>query len=140
MLIDNFEPVGYNLDPHASTIYKGYVDLQNNVNPRTAVAVTDNNHMIFAVVNGRYTNAVGMTIAQLTKLLVEEFNPQYAINMDGGGSTCLCILGRGDASNNVVNYPHNDETFDHLGIRSVNSHFYVTYDAPQPTPEGGEGE
>ncbi len=125
MLIDNFDPVGYKLDPDASTLHKDYISLQNNVNPRTAVAVTDNNHMIFAVVNGRYTNAAGMTIAQLTKLLVEEFNPQYAINMDGGGSSTLCVKGLGDPVNNVVNYPNDNKRFDHYGQRKRRTTFYI---------------
>ncbi|MBQ7750825.1 MAG: phosphodiester glycosidase family protein [Bacteroidales bacterium] len=125
MLIDNFDPVGYSLDQDASTLHKDYTSLQNNVNPRTAVAVTDNNHMIFAVVNGRFTNAKGMTIAQLTKLLVEEFNPQYAINMDGGGSSTLCVKGLGDPVNNVVNYPTDNSRFDHYGQRKRRTTFYI---------------
>ena len=81
--------------------------------------------MIFAVVNGRYTNAEGMTIAQLTKLLGEEFNPQYAINMDGGGSSTLCVKGLGDPVNNVVNYPNDNKRFDHYGQRKRRTTFYI---------------
>ena len=73
-----------------------------------------------------------MSADETTRFIAHHFNPRYALNMDGGGSTCMVILGRGDVTNNVVNYPCQDDTFDHLGTRPVNSHFYVTYDAPVP--------
>ena len=36
--------------------------------------------------------------------MVKWFNPQYAINLDGGGSTSMCVEGLGN-SKNVVNSP-----------------------------------
>ena len=61
--------------------------------------------------------------------------------MDGGGSTCMCVLGRGEPTNNVVNYPCDDlPDYTHFGVRSVNSHFYITYDGPTDSGDGeGEG-
>lgn len=127
MLIDDYEAVGYKLDQHASTINKEYVELQEQVNPRTAIAKTKGNHLLFVVVNGRLTGkADGMTIAQLTKLLVETFNPQYALNMDGGGSSTLCVKGLGDPVTNVVNYPvSSNKRFDHTGQRLRRTTFYI---------------
>lgn len=121
--------------------YENPIRHQGVTHPRTVVALTNDGKFLMIAIDGRWNAALGMTVADATRFILHHFPyVTQALNMDGGGSTCLCILGRGDASNNVVNYPHNDDTFDHLGIRSVNSHFYVTYDAPQPAQEGGEGE
>lgn len=118
--------------------YENPIRHQGVRHPRTAVAVTSDKKFLMITIDGRWNAAAGMTAKEVTQFIVYHF-PLItdAINMDGGGSTCMCILGRGDASNNVVNYPAQDDTFDHLGIRSVNSHFYVTYDAPVPEEEGG---
>ena len=45
------------------------------------------------------------------------------LNLDGGGSTTMCVDGQGDASTNVVNYPVDNRTesghaHDHLGERA----------------------
>ena len=74
----------------------------------------------------RKSKAEGMNARELTKFLVHYFNPQWALNMDGGGSTTMCVKGYGDASTNIVNYPTDNEIFDHTGERAVNSHFVIT--------------
>lgn len=163
MLIDDYEPVGAEFvnrmiqcGHYGGSIgmgesgilrldYENPIRHQGVTHPRAVVALTGEestvgpNKLLLIIIDGRWTAAVGMTAEQVTRFIAHHFNPRYAINMDGGGSSCLCIRGRGEPSNNVVNYPTDNDTFDHLGIRSVNSHFYVTYDEPQDEV-GGEGE
>lgn len=69
--------------------------------PLTALAVTCDRKLLLITVDGRWTDkAAGMTYAQLQDFLRIHFFPKHAINMDGGGSTCMYIKGK-----NVVNYP-----------------------------------
>lgn len=114
--------------------------------PRTVIALVEDNpdhegcdKCMLITVDGRSNAAHGFSAATLTRFILHYFpNTQYALNMDGGGSTCMCVLGRGEPTTNVVNYPcDNLPDYDHFGVRSVNSHFYITYD--QPEPDGGEG-
>ena len=116
--------------------YENPIRHQGVAHPRTAVALTSDHKFLMITIDGRWNAAKGMTAKQVTQFITYHF-PLItdALNLDGGGSTCMCILGRGDATNNVVNYPAQDNTFDHLGIRSVNSHIYVTWDAPEDTPD-----
>ena len=37
----------------------------------------------------------------------------------------MCVKGYGDKTTHVVNYPTDNEVFDHTGERSVTSHIYV---------------
>lgn len=67
--------------------------------PRTAVGFRSDGRVILVAVDGRQPErSVGMTIAELTALLIE-LGAVEAINMDGGGSTTLVVRGR------VVNSP-----------------------------------
>ena len=72
-----------------------------------------------------------MTAKELTQFLVTHFNPQYALNMDGGGSTTMCVEGRGDSSTHEVNYPceglgsGNISTHQHGHERTVSTHIRV---------------
>ena len=125
MLIDNFNKVGetfcnYSLSAtEVNKLNSEDPDRHQRVrHPRTAVALTENNHLILFVVDGRIKSA-GMSARELTRFLVKWFNPQYALNMDGGGSTTMCVRGQGDANTNVVNYPCSENTnYDHTGERA----------------------
>lgn len=112
MLIDDYEPVGESFCDYSLT------DLQVNAlngedpnrhqrvqHPRSAVALTENNHFILMVVDGRTNSSAGMSARELTRFLATYFNPQYALNMDGGGSSTLCVKGAGDPDTQVVNHP-----------------------------------
>lgn len=67
--------------------------------PRTAVGIRPDGRILLVTVDGRQPGiSVGMTIAELTALLVE-LGAAEAINMDGGGSTTMVANGR------VVNSP-----------------------------------
>jgi len=114
MLIDDFEPVGESFcdkhpknqwgDPNSSE--NPYNHQASNTNPRTAIAKTEDNHVLLIVVDGRRDGfAKGISAKNLTKFLVNNFNPQYALNLDGGGSSTMCVKGQGDPETHVVNYP-----------------------------------
>lgn len=123
MLIDNFVKVGENFADYNKTLPSSLSSEdpdkhQRTLHPRTAVALTEKNHLIFFVVDGRIKSK-GMSARQLTRFLVKWFNPQYALNLDGGGSTTMCVKGEGDSYSHVVNYPCSENTnYDHTGERS----------------------
>ena len=112
LMIDDFEPLG-----ETFCDYQGITETQaKNLNsenlehhqrvrhPRTAVAITEHKHLLLIVVDGRRTSRQGMSCRELTDFLIKWFNPQYAINLDGGGSSAMCVEGLGN-SKNVVNSP-----------------------------------
>ena len=143
MLIDNYEPVGQefcNLHPkQCSSGEDPYNHQASNTNPRTAIAKTELNHVLFIVVDGRRSGvSTGISAANLTKFLAKNFNPQYALNLDGGGSSTMCVKGYGDAATHVVNYPTDNMSGegkdgspqesggpDHAGERPRDTFLYV---------------
>ena len=127
MLINDYEPVGESFCDY--TLTSTQVNKLNSEDPnrhqrvrhpRTAIALTEKNHLIMFVVDGRQKSK-GMSCRELTRFLVKWFNPQYALNMDGGGSSTLCVKDRG-----VVNYPCDNDTYDHAGERARDVFFVVT--------------
>ena len=134
MLIDDYEPVGetfVNKHPKQSSNSEDpYTHQNTNTHPRTALAKTEFNHLLMVVVDGRRSSVSrGMSAKELTTFLVKNFNPQYAINLDGGGSSTMCVKGQGDPQTHVVNYPTDSDVTqgvpDHSGERSVPTFFYV---------------
>ena len=143
MLIDNYEPVGKEfckLHPkQCSSGEDPYNHQGSNTNPRTAIAKTELNHVLFIVVDGRRPGvSTGISAANLTEFLVRNFNPQYALNLDGGGSSTMCVKGYGDATTHVVNYPTDNMSStgkdgspkesggpDHAGQRPRDTFLYV---------------
>lgn len=74
--------------------------------PRTVLAIKADRKLLLMTVDGRWLDkADGMSYKQLQKVLLTYFNAQWAINMDGGGSTGMYIKGKGRNSTDVVNYP-----------------------------------
>ena len=133
MLVDYYDPVGEQFVDYSLTDQQwqalNYEDPnrhQRARHPRSAVALTGDNHLLLFVVDGRRTYiSEGMNARELTQFLVRYFHPRYAINMDGGGSSTLVIKGKGGASNNVVNFPTDGSTFDHTGVRRVSTHILI---------------
>ncbi len=130
MLIADFVPAGesfagfYGDDAINSFKYEDLRRHQGVRHPRTAVAITADNHFLMIVVDGRSPGiSEGMTSKELTRFLRKNFNPRWALNMDGGGSSTLCIEGKGDPATHVVNYPSGNKRHDHAGQRSVGTHF-----------------
>ena len=128
MLIDDFNPVGESFAGFQTDVSKyDYEDLHRHQgvrHPRTAVAVTGDNHFLMVVVDGRRAGvSEGMSARELTRFLKKNFNPRYALNMDGGGSSTLVITGEGDPKTHVVNRPT-----DAKGERTVASHFVLVHE------------
>lgn len=84
-----------------------------NRHPRTAVGLTKNNHLIAAVVDGRSSEAYGMTIHELA-MVMQALGCTVAMNLDGGGSSTAWVREAG-----VVNFPSDNKKFDHEGERRV---------------------
>ena len=61
--------------------------------PRTAMGYTANNKLIILVVEGRNPNASGATLTQEAQIL-KDLGCIEALNLDGGGSSCLLINGK----------------------------------------------
>ena len=131
MLIDNYKQVGatfvgdiskLNISKLPSEDYRRHQSVRH---PRTAVALTRSNRLLLITVDGRSVNSAGMSAKELTEFLVTWFNPRYALNMDGGGSTTMYIKGSGESLTDVVNYPTDNKRYDHYGQRRVSSHILV---------------
>lgn len=84
--------------------------------PRTAVGKRANGDILLVTVDGRAKEAAGMSLEELQKLL-KWLGCNYAINLDGGGSTTMYIKGFSD--NGVVNHPTDNKKFDNKGERKV---------------------
>lgn len=82
---------------------------------RTAIGIKPDGTVLMIAVDGRHAKAQGMTLVQLIKTL-KWLGCVDALNMDGGGSTTCYIKGRG-----VVNYPSDNNAFDHKGERKVSN-------------------
>ena len=110
MLLDDYNPVGETFIDNSVNNWSSLNSEhpqhhQRKRHPRTAVALTHDNHLILFVVDGRTNISNGMSAKELTQFLVKYFNPQYALNMDGGGSTAMCVEGLGNSETHVVNKP-----------------------------------
>lgn len=92
-----------------------YVAGNLDVHPRTAVGVDATGQRLFvAVVDGRSTASVGMTLFQLG-VLMADVGAWQAINLDGGGSSAIAVAAEGG----IVNHPSDGTerlVANHLGI------------------------
>lgn len=62
--------------------------------PRTAMGYTKNGQLILMVIQGRFPNiAEGASLVQEAKML-KEIGCEEALNLDGGGSSCLLVNGK----------------------------------------------
>ncbi len=135
MLINDFDPMG---ERYVDPVYQENTDLLSSLDsehpqrhqgvrhPRTVYALTEDNDLILLVVDGRWSGkAEGMSAAELTRFLVKHFNPRWAINMDGGGSSTLCVAGRGQDDRNLVNYPAQNRGRNPMIQRAVTSQVVI---------------
>lgn len=130
MLIDNFKPVGLSFaDTTGLKLdlkklhYEHYLKHQGVRHPRTAVALTKGGKLLLITVDGRNPVAKGMSAKELTRFLMRYFDPQAAMNIDGGGSTMMWI--KGQVPNGIVNYPTDNKKFDHYGQRKVETALFI---------------
>jgi exopolysaccharide biosynthesis protein len=84
--------------------------------PRTAIGVRGRNRILLVTIDGRTESAAGMTLNELTDLMIS-LKCTNAVNLDGGGSTTMWI--RNEPYNGIVNMPCDNKKFDHEGVRAV---------------------
>lgn len=137
LLIDGYNPLGLTFVPAGISIsqaennyaYEHPYRHQGVRHPRTAVALTGDNHILMVVADGRRKNyCYGFTAKELTQFLIDHFDPKYALNLDGGGSSTLCVEKCGDSDTHVVNYPCEGITNKDLTViqeRTVQSFLYI---------------
>lgn len=65
----------------------------NDKHPRTAMGYTKDDKLIILVIEGRNSNASGATLIQEARIL-KDLGCIEALNLDGGGSSCLLINGK----------------------------------------------
>ncbi|TVR32987.1 MAG: phosphodiester glycosidase family protein [Balneolaceae bacterium] len=84
--------------------------------PRTAVGTTTDQRLLMITVDGRSSEAHGMSTPELREFM-ENIGAVSALNLDGGGSTAMWIAGK--AENGIVSYPSDNRQFDRQGERGV---------------------
>lgn len=66
----------------------------SDLHPRTIMGYTEDNHLIIMAIEGRNKGvAEGATLLQCARLMIE-LGCTEALNLDGGGSSCLLINGK----------------------------------------------
>lgn len=81
--------------------------------PRTAIGYTNDQQLIIFVCEGRSEKAAGLDLIQLAEIL-KQIGCTEALNLDGGGSTCLLINGK-----------QTNEPSDKVGQRPVPTVFLI---------------
>lgn len=84
--------------------------------PRSAIGLKPNGTVVLLTVDGRQSNSAGMSLDELRKTM-RWLGCTSILNLDGGGSTTLWISGFGQ--NGVVNFPSDNQKWDHEGQRKV---------------------
>lgn len=92
---------------------KFYGKAINDRHPRTAIGYTYDNKLIILVAEGRSETASGLTLTQVAQIL-KDLGCKEALNLDGGGSTCMLVNGK------ETNSPSDKE-----GQRAVPSVFII---------------
>ena len=72
---------------------KFYGKAINDHHPRTAIGYTTDNKIIILVAEGRSKTASGLTLTQEAQIL-KDLHCVEALNLDGGGSTCMLVNGK----------------------------------------------
>ncbi|MCM4169225.1 hypothetical protein KCTC52924_00714 [Arenibacter antarcticus] len=94
-------------------IVRGINKFNDNRHPRTAIGITADKRVLAVVVDGRASQAHGVSIAELATIM-KALGCEDALNLDGGGSSTAWVKNYG-----VVNYPTDNKKFDHEGERGV---------------------
>jgi exopolysaccharide biosynthesis protein len=94
----------------------------DNRHPRTAIGLKGNK-LILITVDGRRSESQGMNLHELTNIL-KWYGCEDAMNLDGGGSTAMYI--RDQPHNGIVNYPSDNNKFDHEGERKVSNILFIS--------------
>ncbi len=76
----------------------------SNPQPRSALGVKKDGTLVLAAADGRSDIAGGLTANEMAAYMAEELDCEYAILLDGGGSTALAVTGEGGVLE-TVNVP-----------------------------------
>ncbi len=68
------------------------VQREDASNPRTAIAMVDENHYIFMVADGRTDISEGLSLQEMA-IVLSEYGCEVAYNLDGGGSATMIFMG-----------------------------------------------
>ncbi len=68
------------------------VEREDQSNPRTAIAMIDENHYIFMVADGRTSESEGLSLEEMA-IVLSGYNCEVAYNLDGGGSATMVFMG-----------------------------------------------
>jgi exopolysaccharide biosynthesis protein len=90
--------------------------LVKNKHPRTVIGKKCKHRVVLLTIDGRTDKSKGMTLAELTDLMIS-LHCKDVVNLDGGGSTTMWISGK--PFNGIVNMPCDNKKFDHEGERAV---------------------
>lgn len=143
MLVDDYKKVGEDFIGDVTGLnlntldYEDYRRHQGVRHPRTAVALTEDNKLLLITIDGRFEESAGMTAREVTQFLGKYFEPQYALNMDGGGSTTMYVKDKGFKG--VVNYPTDNGVRDHYGQRGLRTFILVKKRDSDGQFAGGDG-
>ncbi len=83
--------------------------------PRSGLGITGNGEILMVTVDGRTPQSQGLTYKEMQSLM-DSLDCEYAINLDGGGSTTLWVNLDGGR---VINKPCDNGKFDEEGERPV---------------------
>lgn len=90
---------------------------------RTALGVKADGTTLLVVADGRFKHkAEGLSLPELQRLM-RWLGCQEAINLDGGGSSTMYVHNR--PHDGVVNYPSDNNNYDHEGQRPVSNAILV---------------
>jgi hypothetical protein len=83
------------MTPPDNWVAEGFSHQRHNGprHPRTAIGATRSGAMLLVTVDGRQERSVGMTMWELTELMMD-LGARYALSLDGGGSTTMTVLGK----------------------------------------------
>lgn len=145
MLISDGNPVGENFIGDVTGVnlnsldYEDYRRHQGVRHPRTAIALTEDNKLLLITIDGRFSQAAGMTAKETTQFLKRYFQPKNALNLDGGGSTTMYIKDSKVSSTGIVNYPADNGIYNHYGQRLLRSFILIRKVGTGSAFAGGDG-
>lgn len=87
----------------AGKVTAGTGKWDNTPNPLTVIGLDDSGKLVILIVDGRQPKvSEGLSVREAADLLARDYDVRDAINLDGGGSTTLCLA---DPNPRVVNVP-----------------------------------
>lgn len=81
---------------------EGFAQIDKLRAPRTAVGITHDKHILLVTIDGKKPD-IGMTLSELAQFMANDLQAVSAMNLDGGGSTTMCIKTQDQCA--VVNQP-----------------------------------